>query len=171
MNIVFVVGGSYKAFYINNINKLKKIDLLVFQENILYEFDYYNELLGAKTVTNEMINLATTLNCKIVAIVSTNFFGEKSREILYADNEKVSLISDKNYLDLIIDKIRLKIGVDKLKEDVSIFLKLYAKKLYKMKIWASKGVSFFCNKSGVKMIKNGKIKRKNRKICYFCLPF
>ena len=64
MKILFVVGGSYKAFYLNNIQKYKELDLLIFQNNILYEYDYYNENFGEKTITNEMMSLQEKLHCK-----------------------------------------------------------------------------------------------------------
>jgi len=170
MNIVFVVGGSYKAFYLNNINKLKNVDLLVFQEGLLYDFDCFNETYGMKIVSNELQYLCQKLECKIVALVNSNLFGLSKKELLYADDKDVFLVGDN--LKLVLKEKVVEIGFKNVFSNSNVNIKLNSgcndpviKKCNYKKIY------FYCNKKGVSCVKMGKLKRKFRKICYFCLRF
>lgn len=172
MNIVFVVGGSYKAFYLNYLKKLKDVDLIVFQENILYEYDYYNETYGLKTVSNEMMNLASMFDCKVLAVVKSNLLGNIKKEILYADKDKVYLFDIANYLNLIIKNKLVSFAVGKNLNWGEVIIRIDLNKTFnKIKFHDRRKTYLYCNKSCVNLVKNGKIKRKFRKICYFCLRF
>ena len=66
MRIVCVAGGSYKSFYLNNLYHLGKCDLLIFNYDIFYDIVNRLDIKQSPTV-NEIIQLATRLNCKVVA--------------------------------------------------------------------------------------------------------
>ena len=66
MKFVFVVGGSYKSFYLNELNKIKNPNLLIFYHDIFYDFNYEQEVYGDGIVSNELIALNKKLKCPIV---------------------------------------------------------------------------------------------------------
>ena len=66
MKFVFVVGGSYKGFYLNKLNRIKYVDLLIFHQNIFYEFDYEQEQFYDAPVSKELISLNEKLKCPIL---------------------------------------------------------------------------------------------------------
>lgn len=171
MKILFVVGGSYKAFYINNLKKIKNLDLLIFQENILYEFDYYNELCGNKLITNEMMSLVLKLNCKIIAKIRTNLCGIIKNEMLYADKNGVKIIDENRYLKFLFKNKAVICSFHTIiydKYDLQIILKNSRVNQHIKKIYV-KNKMLICDKYGVVYSNKDKIVRKFWKICYFSL--
>ena len=173
MKIAFVVGGNYKAFYINHIEECKGIDILVFQEGLLYEYDYFNESFGNKTITKEMIGLAKKLNCVILAKIKTNLFNKSCNEILYCDGIKVLTFSGDRYIKLYLKGKRVIFSLKNVFWGCAdIFIQLTKNRLEMKKIRQKcHKQTFLCDKHGVEYVKNGKIKRKFRKFCYFSLNF
>lgn len=178
MKILFVVGGSYKAFYLNNIHKFKRLDFIVFQENILYEFDYYNEYFGDKTITNEMVGLARKFKCKIVAKIKTNLCGIKKDEILYCDKNGVKLINNNRFLELFVKNKQIYFSNNFLYKKSNCFVYFFKNKndfnqssCINNNFNNRKSAIFVCDKYGVNLIYNKIITRKFRKICYFSLNF
>lgn len=179
MKILFVVGGSYKAFYLNNIQKYKELDLLIFQNNILYEYDYYNENFGEKTITNEMMSLQEKLHCKIIAKIKTNLCGIKKDEVLYCDNNGVKILNNNRYMEIFIKNKKFFISnycIIAKSEYFIYFLKnkndfCIPRRNYDNIYFSKKSIFFVCDKCGVNMIKNNFMTRKFRKICYFSLKF
>jgi len=167
MKIVFVVGGSYKAFYLNYLKKLEKIDLLIFQENILYDFDIFEELHDKPIITQELFSLSKKLNCKIIAIVNTDLLGVKNKEILYCDKENFSLIGLDRYLSLIYNNKKILIGCKDFNKKSSLSIKIKIENVKSNNFCTKK--CLICDKHGVTFVNNGKISKKNRKICYFSL--
>lgn len=167
MKIVFVVGGSYKAFYLNYLKKINKIDLLIFQENILYDFDIYEELNNNPIVTQEILALSKKLDCKIVAIVNTNLLGIKNKEILYCDKENVNLISTDRYLSLIFNNKKVLIGCKDIYSNSALTIKVEPNNKTSNKYCTKR--CLICDKQGVSFVNKGKITKKIRKICYFSL--
>ncbi len=179
MKILFVVGGSYKAFYLNNIHKYKKLDLIIFQENILYEYDYYNELLGEQTITNEMISLAKKFKCKIIAKIKTNLCGIKKDEILYCDKNGVKIINNNRFLKICVKDKQICISNYYLTNKSDYFIYFFKNKndFYlpenrtRQCNYLNKSAIFVCDKFGVDLLINKNMTRKFRKICYFSLNF
>lgn len=171
MNIMFVVGGSYKAFYINHLNKCKNLDFLVFQENILYEYNYYNELCGEKVVTTEMLELAKKLNCIIIAKIKTNLFGKIENELLFSDGEKVSIINKNKYIKIFFNNKTIIFTQEKNFYGYKDLLVVLTKNRFKFKNMGKFNgkYAFVCYNNGVELKKKNKIVRKFRKICYFSL--
>ncbi|MBQ7797796.1 MAG: hypothetical protein IJ371_01585 [Clostridia bacterium] len=98
MKFMFVVGGSYKGFYLNQVKNIKKIDLLIFHQNIFYDFDYIQEKYFDAPVSKELISLNIKLKCPI--IVYGNFIKNNIKQHCYilCSNKKVSVINE--YKDL-----------------------------------------------------------------------
>lgn len=173
MNLAFVVGGSYKAFYINHIKSYRDVDILVFQENILYEYDYFNENFGNKLVTTEMLNLSRKLNCVIFAKIKTNMFGVCKDEILFCDGKKVYIFDKDRYIKIYLKEKSIIFSLRKVSVGcTNIFIRL-TKNRSEMENFKQKSHTrmFLCDKYGVEYVKFGKIKRKFRKFCYFSLNF
>ena len=76
MKIVFVLGGSYKSFYLNYFLKLSSCDILVFNFGVLYDVDMEAEESGKGLVFGELQGLAEKLGCEIVAGVNVKI-GDK----------------------------------------------------------------------------------------------
>lgn len=166
MNILFVVGGSYKAFYLNNINKYRCLDLIVFQQGILYEFDYYNEFFGDGTIINEMLYLRKKFGCTIIAKIKTNLCGASKDEFLVCDEKGISIIDANRYFKVfvkgrvvLISKTAQRIGCD-----FEICFDSNANNMTKPPV-------FVCEKRGVVLYRRKIVMRKFRKICHFCLNF
>ena len=66
MEIIYVAGGSYKSFYINYFLKLKKCDLIVFNYSVFYNI---NNKQDFNLVKNEIMQLSSIKNCKIIAVL------------------------------------------------------------------------------------------------------
>ena len=170
---MFVVGGSYKSFYINQLKNIKKIDLLIFHQNIFYDFDYQKEYLYDATVTNELINLNKTLNCPIVVYGSYTLFEKTGKCFILCVNGKVSVIDCADDVYLYIRGKMVLIG-NKIYRNPKAFSTIsivdIKDNFQKISI-KSQHNYFICDKKGVSRIQNGKIYRKFQKCCYFTLCF
>lgn len=173
MKILFVVGGSYKNFYINHLKKYKNLDLLIFQQGLLYDYDYCDEMLGEKIVTNEVLNLVDILHCKVIGKVNTNLLGNKKEEILYADENGVKIIDIRNQLFLKIKNKNIEISLNKTPKIYSdLVIKIIHNKNECLYQRFSKNKKYLiCDKRGVLFVNKNKKIKKFRKICYFTLKF
>ncbi len=171
MKILFVVGGSYKAFYLNNINKYKRLDLIVFQDGLLYEFDYYNEMFGDKTISNEMMSLCKKFRCKIIAKIRTNLFGKKYEEFLYCDKNGIKIIKTSRYFKIFVKNKQILISNYFLPIKSDYFVYFAGNKNECKPSKTQKSVIFVCDKTGVDLHYDKFMMRKFRKICYFSLNF
>lgn len=171
MKILFVVGGGYKAFYLNHLKRFHSLDLLVFQSNILYEFNYYNEMLKDGLITNEILSLQKKFNTKIIAIINTNLFGIIKKECLYCDENGIKILNLNKNINLFIKnkKIIIKNRYFVPNKDICIFIINKSENKNKYIKLLKKG--FVCDDKGVTLVNNGRIIRKFRKICYFSLKF
>lgn len=171
MKIVFVIGGSYKGFYLNNINRLKNIDLLIFHQGIFYELDYSKENIAGGIISKELISLNQKFKCPILVYGKLNKNGIKTNCYILCTYGKVSVIDCIRDVYLYIKGKFILIGnrfynVSKAFATISLvkdsdeyrnFGKIYTKNY------------FLCHKKGVILLKRGKIYRKFRKCCYFTL--
>jgi len=170
---MFVVGGSYKGFYINEFKKINKIDLLVFHKDIFYDFDYEQEYLGDAPVTKELIGLNQKLKCPIIVYGNSRFLDDNQKCFIICVNEKVSIINTtkdvylyvKGKFVLISNKLYKK---SKAFATISIMDKVKKEQIISL----SKNKNYFiCDKRGVTRCEDGDIYRKFRKCCYFILSF
>lgn len=91
MKIVCVAGGSYKSFYINHLIKLNRIDLLVFNFDIIYDYVVTDELIGDAVVTKELMSLSKKLNATIVAGVFIVTKRSRKKAIITCDGDKIEI--------------------------------------------------------------------------------
>ena len=170
---MFVVGGSYKSFYINELNKIKNIDLLIFNQNIFYDFDYEQEYLGYAPVTKEIINLNKTLNCHIIVYGNSKLFSKRKKCFIVCVNGKVSVIDANKDVYVYIKGKLILIGnklynYSKAFSTISIINERYNSQIISKKLANN---CFICDEKSVLRVQNGKIYRKFRKYCYFRLCF
>lgn len=173
MKFLFVVGGSYKSFYINQMSKIKNIDLLVFHKNIFYDFDYEQEYLYDAPVTKELISLNETLNCPIIVYGYCKMLSKRKKSFVICVNGKVSVIDNLKDVYLYIKGKVVLIG-NKLYNNPRAFATITI--MDNQQNWENISKKkhnnyFICDKTGVSRLQNGKIYRKFRKCCYFTLCF
>lgn len=169
---MFVVGGSYKSFYLNEAPKVNKVDLIVFNQKIFYEFDYEQEYLSNPVVSNELISLNNRFKCPIVVYGESNLLGKKEKCFIICVNQKLSVVKHcfnvylfvKNRLVMITNKLR--------NTNKKIITICFADKSTLSFDKLNNGNNLFIStKLGVFRLQNGKIYKKFRKYCYFRLYF
>lgn len=173
MKFMFVVGGSYKSFYINELKKINKIDLLIFHQNIFYDFDYEQEYLGNEPVTKELISLNKILKCPIIVYGVSKLLDKKQKCFIICINEKVTVIDSTKDIYLYIKGKFVLIG-NKLYKNSKAFstVSVVDEKQNLQNIYKKMSNNYFiCDKKGISCIQYGKIYRKFRKCCYFSLCF
>lgn len=171
---MFVVGGSYKGFYLNQIHKVGNVDLIVFQQGIIYDFDYAEEYLGDGVVSKELVALNTKFNCPIVVLGYKIFFGKREKCFIVCVNKRVSVIPVykdvnlyiKNKLILISNRVNRLEFADK----YFAFILMVDKN---SKITSNKLAKnlFVCDNKGVTRWQGENFYKKFRKYCYFSLCF
>lgn len=169
-----MVGGSYKGFYLNQINKIKHVDLIIFQKGIIYDFDYEEEYCGSKVVGGELVALNKKFGCPIVVFGNSVFLGNKEKCFIVCINGKVSVIPIyrdvylylHGKLILISNKIN---AINMSNKYFSLILMLDKK----MKVNFNKMAKnlFVCDGRGVVRVQEGIFYKKFRKYCYFSLCF
>lgn len=170
MKLMFVVGGSYKSFYINHINKINKIDLLIFHQDIFYDFEYAQEKSNP-IVSKELISLNQKFKCPILVygiFIKNNI---KRKCFILCINSKVSIIDCSKDIYLYIKRKLILVSnnmYNRSKAFVTISIINESINYENIKIF-NRTNHFICNKKGVLHIKNGKIYKKFRKCCYFTL--
>ena len=172
MKLVFVVGGSYKSFYFNELNKISKADLVVFHQDIFYDFNYEKEKVDG-TVSKELINLNKKLKCPIVVYGILNNSGVRNKCYILCVNKKVNVIDCNKDLYLYIKGKLILIGNRIYKYSRAFATISFIKEQYVYDDYVKTSVQnyFLCDKRGVSYIKSGKFDRKFRKCCYFTLNF
>lgn len=174
MKFLFVVGGSYKGFYLNQINKIKNVDLIVFQQNIIYTFDYFEEFCGEKLVSKELLFLNRKFNCPIVVLGKCLFLGEIKKCFIICVNEKISVLPANvdvelyinGKLVLISNKINKVLKTNKYFSSILLIDKKIKINSYKLR----KNV-FVCDYNSVTRFQGSQFYKKFRKYCYFSLCF
>lgn len=167
---MFVVGGSYKGFYLNELYKVGNVDLIIFNQKIFYEFDYEQEYLGNPIVSNELISLNNKFNCPIVVYGEYDFLGQKEICFILCVNKKVSVIRQSSNIYLFI-KGKTFVISNEYRFYKNNFIKIFLvnKRCYDIDTIKHYNNCFICDKTGVFKLKNRKIYRKFRKYCYFIL--
>ncbi len=174
MKIVFVVGGSYKRFYFNELKNLHNVDLLMFGQDIFYDYDINSEGIdGNGIVGRELIELNQKLNCPIVVSGNVIKNGVRVKCLILCINGRVSLIEYNKdiYLDVNGKLVLISSKFYKYsRADIVICLKGNSM------IHQINGINypnncFLMDKKGVILLKSGKIYRKFKKCCNFILRF
>lgn len=170
---MFVVGGSYKSFYLNQLKNINKIDLLIFNQKIFYDFNYEQEYLHEDIVTQELIMLNQRLNCPILVYGKCQFLNKIEKCFILCVNGKVSVISAERDVYLYIKGKIVLIG-NKLYKNSKNFSTISMLDTRPNLSSFSKNLPhnyFVCDKSGVSRLEYDKIYRKFQKCCYFSLCF
>ena len=173
MKFMFVTGGSYKRFYINELSKIKDIDLLIFHQNIFYDFDYEQEYLGDALITKELIGLNSILNCPIVVYGCYKLFDIRKKCFIVCINRKVSVIEGSDDIYLYIKSKLVLIG-NKIYKDAKYFstISIVDKRNKFEQINKKLCYNYFiCDKKGVTRLQGSQIYRKFQKCCYFSLCY
>lgn len=173
MKFVFVVGGSYKSFYLNKLKYIKKINLLVFYKDIFYDFDCSKENLFTGLVTNELLMLNKILKCPILVYGTYIKNNVRKKCFILCVNGKVSIINSDKDIYLYIKGKFILIG-NKLYKYSNAFATIsiidqekYLQEFNKINVKNH----LICYPKGVLSICNNKIHKKIRKCCYFTLRF
>lgn len=170
MKITFVIGGSYKGFYLNDLKKIKNTDLLIFHQNIFYEFNYKDECLNNAPVSKEIIELNKQLKCPIIVYGILNKDGKRQKCFIICNNKKIHIIKNKYfYLNI---KNKYIIISDEINKRFNKFVTIFMlNKKCDFKNVNIRKKCFLCERKSVTYINNRKIYKKFRKCCYFILSF
>lgn len=170
MKFVFVVGGTYKGFYFNQLKKIKYLDLLVFNQGIFYELDDKDDLIK-NIVYKELIELNTKLKCPILVCGVLNKNKIRQKIFILCINKKVSIIDYRKYIYLYIKNKLVLITGSLYKKSKAFATIAFINELNMCKKFCGiKDKNYFlCDKKSVTYIKNKKINKKFRKCCYFTL--
>ncbi|MFQ6723747.1 MAG: hypothetical protein ACLRFE_00240 [Clostridia bacterium] len=170
MKFVFVVGGSYKRFYINDLSQSVGADLVLFNQNIFYEIDNIKHI-SKSIVGKELLELNHKLNCPIVVYGIVNQNGVKHKRFVVCINGKVSLIKyNKAYLN-INNKIVLITNQIYDNSQANVLICMNDNDIKYEKLKNNTNHYFICTKRGVQYLNKGKIYTKFRKCCNFVLRF
>ena len=170
MKLMFVVGGSYKWFYLNVLKKIKNIDLLVFHQNIFYMLDS-KDILTNDIIFKEISDLNKILQCPICVYGILNKNGINQKIFILCAKGKISIINCNKDIYLYIK--------NKLVVITTRFYK-YSKAFASIEMFNNLNVlqkntknrqknHFRCCPRGVLYVYDNKIYRKIRKCCYFTL--
>ena len=171
MKFMFVVGGSYKGFYINELKKINKIDLLIFNQGIFYDFDYEQEYLGDAPVSKELISLNQKLKCPIVVYGRSKFLNDNQKCFIICVNERISIINENKDVYLYIKGKFILIGNRFYKKSKAFATISIMENVRNYREFSVNKNYFICDKRGVTRLQNGMMYRKFRKYCYFILNF
>lgn len=172
MKFVFVVGGTYKSFYLNELNKIKNASFVVFYHNIFYDFNYEQEIFKDAQVSNELIFLNKKLKCPIVVCGVLNKDGIRRKCFIVCNKGKIKLINYLHDIYLYINKKLILIG-SKIYNNSNAFatISIAEKKYNNESNLKYKNNYFIFNKKNVTLITKHKVYKKFRKCCYFILSF
>lgn len=169
-----MVGGSYKGFYLNQIHKVGRVDLIVFQQGIIYDFDCVEEYVGNGVVSKELVALNIRFNCPIVVFGNEIFLGKRERCFIVCVNKKVSVIPIYKDVSLYIKNKQILISneINKIKyaDKYFAFILMRDKNIKLIPNKLSKNL-FVCDRRGVIRFQEGIFYKKFRKYCYFSLCF
>lgn len=170
MKIMFVVGGSYKGFYLNKVNEINNIDLLIFNQNIFYDFDCDEEFDFGGLITNELINLNKKINCPIIVYGWLINRGIRSKCFILCNNQKIDVVDANKDIYLNIKGRFILLGnrqylYSKTFATISMLDEQNLNKIDKMYI----NNYFICDKKSVTYLNRNKSYRKFQKCCEFIL--
>ena len=169
---ICVIGGSYKSFYLNKLRKIGKPDIIVFNQNIFYDFDTEIERSLDGPVSTELIYLNQLFNCPI-AVYSTRINnGKIDKCFILCNNSKIKIFEQNCEV-----YIKLKDGYvllcNKRYFYSNVFATIIMQDRFNPLIFnpKSKNNCFYCTPKNVTLIKDGKFYKKFNKCCKFILHF
>lgn len=164
MKIICVAGGSYKSFYFNYFVKLRRCDLLIFNFGIIYDYDICNELTRFGIVTRELMALSKKLHSVVVAGVNVVFKGKVNKSVIVCDGEKIHINKVKTGAKICIKKTHFIIGDETTDYKSNNKIILCSKRIHpNLERCSKRKIYIFCDKFGVYLVENGKLKRKFNK--------
>lgn len=174
MDILCVVGGSYKNFYINVLKNYPNIDLIIFQSGIIYDFVYYDEIFGLSNVSKELATLSKNFSCDILACAKTDLFGDIHKSLIYFSKGNICDIKNESeILDFSCENIQISASLkyESFLENDNFKILLIEDK-FDIEKYAYDNViknGIICDKISANFIKNGEVNRKFQKYCDFIL--
>lgn len=164
MKIIFVCGGSYKSFYLNHYLKLNRCDLLVFNFGVIYDYDLHIENSNCAIVKPELITIAKRLKAIVVAGVNVLDRVTIKKSILVCDGNTITLKPASKGAFISIKNKRFVVGSDSCTSNAENKIILSNRRIYPIASHCSlRKVYVFCDKFGLCLVQNGKIKRKFNK--------
>ncbi len=164
MKIICVAGGSYKSFYLNYFVKLSRCDLLIFNFDIIYDYDICNELMKQAVVTKELMSLAKSLHSIVAAGVNVISKDTTHKSIIVCDGEKIHITSAKQGAKIFVKGKCFIIGTENTDYKKCNKIILSKKRIYpNINHCAKRKIYVFCDNFGVCIVENGKMNRKFNK--------
>lgn len=150
------------------------MDLIVFQQGIIYDFDCAEEYVGNGVVSKELVALNTKFNCPIVVFGYEIFFGKRERCFIVCVNKKISIVPIYKDVNLYVKNkliaISNKINEIKFANKYFAFILMRDKNVKINPNKLAKNL-FVCDNSGVTRWQGENFYKKFRKYCYFSLCF
>ena len=172
MKFAFVIGGSYKSFYLNYLYKIGRPDIIVFNSEIFYDFDVEKESCFNGPISKELKYLNKVFKCPIVVHNTIINNGQKDKCFIVCNHGKINIF-DKNCDIYIRTKNK--------------WILIGSKQYYCSNVYATITIGnsgqwfrpnqrvmnnyFYVNKKNVMLFSNGKFYRKFNKCCKFILHF
>lgn len=174
MDILCVVGGSYKNFYINVLKNYENVDLIIFQSGIIYDFVYYDEIFGLSNVSKELTTLSKNFDCDILACTKTDLFGDIHKSLIYFSKGNICEIKDEaEVLNFFSNGIQISASLkyESFEENDNFKILLVEDKFDNEKYAFDNIIKngIICDKTSANFIKNGEVNRKFQKYCDFIL--
>ena len=172
MKFVFVVGGSYRSVYLNYLSGLSSPDIIVFNSNVLYDFDIDLENNFSGPVSAELLYLNTLFNCPIVVYGTRVKCCKKDKCFIVCTNGKIKIFEQNSDVYLWVKNCYILVGTNRYFSSQA-FATISIQDSTQMVNPKQCGISnYFCmDKKSVTLISGGKFYKKFNKCCKFTLKF
>ena len=170
MKFVFVVGGSYRAFYLNQLHKIDNPDIIVFNQNIFYDFDMEKERGFNGPVSIELKKLNNLFNCPIIVYGSMIKARKKDKCFILCNHGKIKVFDENCDIYIKVKNCYILIGskqyfLSKTFATITMGNDIKIDKVRRDKI----NNYFYCDKKSVTLFKGAKFYKKFNKCCKFIL--
>lgn len=164
MTIIYIAGGNYKSFYLNCFLRLSKCDLLIFNFNIFYDYNFNKEKQGSGVVTNEILEISQKLNCAVLAGVYSIKNNHKTKSIIFCDGRSFVMKSSYKGLKFYVKNMAFVAGEKNANFENHNKIIITSCKLKPNLLRCNKRkVYLFCDDYGVSCVVNKNLKRKFNK--------
>lgn len=159
MKLICVAGGSYKSFYLNYFLHTLSCDLLIFNFDIIYDYDEQEEKEVFPLVSTEIEAISKSLKTKVVAGVKLKKTGQKA--LLIYDGGKFEIKDLKFGAKVTIKNKIFVVGNEYTNYGNHHKIVLTQKRIFpNLNHCVRKKIYVFVDKFGVGVVKNKKISRK-----------
>ena len=170
MEFVFVVGGSYKAFCLNHLHNIGTPDLIIFNQNIFYDFDVEVEGNFNGPVSSELIYLNNLFNCPIVVYGSKVVKGEKHKCFIICSHRKIKIFEQHRDIYLRVENNYILIGSNQYFRSKTFATITISDNEQSLKLKQSEVNNYFqLNKKSITLNRGNKFCKKFNKCCKFIL--